>query len=79
MLSCNGVACCYDYMLFLDNRPFCLKINRLLCSMLKIDPRERIPFHRFFDFVDDIITSKIEVINILQGTSLKIVSDSSVR
>ena len=60
-------------------RPFRLRMNKLLRHMLKFDPQERMPFHSFFDTVDDLITSKIEVISLLHGTSFKIVSDQTVR
>lgn len=46
--------------------------------MLKLDPRERMTFTEFFETVDDIIRSKIEIINLLHGTSLKIISDPSL-
>ena len=46
--------------------------------MLKLDPRERMTFTEFFETVDDIIRSKIEIINLLHGTSLKIILDPSL-
>ena len=49
----------------------------LLCSMLKLDPRERMTFTEFFENVDDIIRSKVEVINLLHGTSVKIILDQT--
>lgn len=61
------------------SEPFRDQMNTLLRQMLKVDPRERISFPLFFDFVDDIITSKIEVFSLLHGTSLKIVFDPNVK
>lgn len=53
-------------------------MKNLLCSMLKLDPRERMTFTEFFETVDDIIRSKIEVINLLHGTTVKIISDPAL-
>jgi len=53
-------------------------MKNLLCLMLKLDPRERMTFAEFFDNVDDIIRSKVEVINILLGSSFKVISDPSL-
>ena len=50
-------------------------MNKLLQEMLKLDPMERMTFPEFFDWVDDIITSKIEIVNLLHGTSYKIIND----
>ena len=47
--------------------------------MLKVDARERMTFPVFFDFVDDIVTSKIEIIHLTHGTSFKILSDPNVK
>ncbi len=54
-------------------------MNHVLQLMLKYDPRDRMSFPVFFDTVDDIITSKIEVVNVLHGTSFKIVADPAVK
>ncbi len=59
-------------------RSFRDKMRNLLCSMLKLDPRERMTFTEFFETVDDIIRSKIEVVNILHGTTVKIISDPAL-
>ena len=60
------------------HRSFRDKMRGLLCSMLKLDPRERMTFPEFFETVDDIIRSKVEIINVLYGTSFKIISDPSL-
>jgi serine/threonine protein kinase len=52
-----------------------VKMNRLLKHLLKLDPQERMNFHEFFEFVEDLVHSKIEVVNLLQGTSGKIIYD----
>lgn len=57
------------------HRPFKHKMNDLLKAMLKLEPIERMTFQEFFDAVDDIITSKIEIISLLHGTSFKIMND----
>jgi hypothetical protein len=54
------------------------KMNTLLKSLLKLDPQERMSFPDFFEFVDDLVTSKIEVMNLLTGTSGKILYDSGM-
>ena len=56
-------------------RPFREKMNRLLCWLLKLDPHERMTFPEFFEFIDDLLTSKIEVFNLLHGTTFKIIFD----
>ena len=53
-------------------------MNRLLKDLLKLDASERMTFPEFFEFVDDLITSKVEVINLLHGTSLKIIFDPNM-
>ena len=53
-------------------------MNALLKSLLKLDPQERMSFPDFFEFVDDLVTSKIEVVNLLTGTSGKILYDSGM-
>lgn len=60
-------------------RPFRAKMNELLKEMLKLDATERMTFPQFFERVDDIITSKIEVVNLLHGTSFKIINDPNLR
>lgn len=54
------------------------KMNTLLVHLLKLDPQERMNFPEFFEFVDDLVSSKIEVVNLLQGTSGKIIYDTSM-
>lgn len=51
------------------------KMNSLLKSLLKLDPQERMSFPEFFEFVDDLVNSKIDIVNILLGTSGKIFYD----
>ena len=55
-----------------------VKMNSLLKSLLKLDPQERMSFPEFFEFVEDLVHSKIEVVNILHGTSGKIMYDRGV-
>ncbi len=57
---------------------FCKSITDLLVGMLKWDEKERFSFPVFFEKVDDIIESKVELINLLHGTSLKFILDSSL-
>ena len=59
-------------------RAFKQKINELLVSLLKLDPLERMTFPEFFDFVDDLMKSKVEVVNLLQGTSFKFMMDTAM-
>ena len=54
------------------------KMNSLLVHQLKLDPQERMSFPEFFEFVDDLVSFKIEVVNLLQGTSEKIIYDTSM-
>ncbi len=56
-------------------RGFREKMNQLLRAELKLDPAERMTFSEFYLAVDDIITSKIEIINLLHGTSMKVMHD----
>ena len=53
-------------------------MNNLLRAMLKLDPPERMTFTEFYNAVDDIITSKIEIINLLHGTSMKVMNDPNL-
>ena len=62
----------------LSHRPFREKMNNLLRAMLKLDPAERMTFNEFYTAVDDIITSKIEIVNLLHGTSMKVIMDSEL-
>jgi len=59
-------------------RPFRQKMNSLLRALLKLDPTERMTFPELFEFVDDLITSKVEVINLLHGTSFKFIFDPNM-
>ena len=54
-------------------------MNNLLKHLLKLDPQERMNFHEFFEFVEDLVHSKIEVVNLLQGTSGKIMYDRGMK
>ena len=67
------------YQCVLHDRPFREEMHKLLVHMLKVDARERMTFPVFFDFVDDIVTSKIEIIHLTHGTSFKILSDPNVK
>ena len=55
-----------------------VKMNSLLKSLLKLDPQERMSFPEFFEFADDLVNSKIEVVNLLTGTSGKIIYGSGM-
>ena len=50
-------------------------MTKLLQAMLKVDPSERMTFSEFEDAVDDLMTSKIMIINLLHGTSMKVIND----
>ena len=71
-------ACTYMYTLTHTHRPFKEKMNVLLKAMLKLEPMERMTFIEFFAAVDDIITSKIEIVSLLHGTSFKIMNDPNL-
>ena len=43
------------------------KMNTLLRQLLKLDPQERMNFDEFFEFVDDLVRSKIENHQYLTG------------
>ena len=60
-------------------RPFKQKMNQLLMSLLKLDPLERMTFPEFFDFTDDLIKSKVEVINLLHGTGFKFMMETGMK
>ena len=53
-------------------------MNTLLRALLKLDPTERMTFVELFEFVDNLITSKVEVTNLLHGTSFKIIFDPNL-
>ena len=59
--------------------PFKQKMNQLLISLLKLDPLERMTYPEFFDFVDDLIKSKVEVVNLLHGTAFKFMVESDMK
>ena len=63
---------------FCSPRPFQAKMNTFLQKMLKLDSIERMTFPQFFDEVDDMMKSKIEIVNLLHGTSHKIISDPNL-
>ena len=54
-------------------------MNQLLVSLLKLDPLERMTFSEFFDFVDDLMKSKVEVINLLHGSSFKFMMEPGMK
>ena len=53
-------------------------MNTLLRALLRLDPTERMTFPELFEFVDDLITSKVEVTNLLHGTSFKTIFDPNM-
>ena len=53
-------------------------MNTLLSSLLKLDVFERMTFPEFFDFTDDLIKSKVEVVNLLHGTSFKFMMEQGM-
>ena len=65
--------------IFLFYRPYKQKMNQLLVSLLKLDPLERMTFSEFFDFVDDLVKSKVEVINLLHGSSFKFMMEPGMK
>ena len=54
------------------------KIEELLVKLLKLEPSERMTFQEFFDFVDDLIKSKLTVINLQDGVMCKIEFDKQL-
>jgi hypothetical protein len=66
------------YRRHVDKKHCDLYVYKLLKEMLKLDPTERMTFPQFFDTVDDIITSKIEIVNLLHGTSHQIINDPNL-
>ena len=54
-------------------------MNQLLVSLLKLDALERMTYPEFFDFVDDLIKSKVEVVNLLHGTGFKFMVESDMK
>ena len=56
-------CCCHSY--------FKKKIEELLVKLLKLEPSERMTFQEFFDFVDDLVKSKLTVINVQDGVMIK--------
>lgn len=61
------ISCYHSY--------FKKKIEELLVKLLKLEPSERMTFLEFFDFVDDLIKSKLTVINLQNGVMIKIEFD----
>jgi hypothetical protein len=59
--------------------PFKQKMNQLLVSLLKLDPLERMTYPEFFDFTDDLIKSKVEVLDLLHGTSVKFMVETGMK
>ncbi len=78
MQFCVQVGSIWNICLLASPRPYRGQMNRLLSSLLKLDPAERMTFPEFFDFVDDLITSKVEVVNLLHGTTFKIIYDPNM-
>ncbi|XP_003387126.1 PREDICTED: inhibitor of nuclear factor kappa-B kinase subunit beta-like [Amphimedon queenslandica] len=72
----------YELPASLDERlsaPFKQKMNQLLVSLLKLDALERMTYPEFFDFVDDLLKSKVEVVNLLHGTGFKFMVESDMK
>ena len=69
----------FNMQIFLFYRPYKQKMNQLLVSLLKLDPLERMTFSEFFDFVDDLVKSKVEVINLLHGSSFKFMMEPGMK
>ena len=63
-------VCCHSY--------FKKKIEELLVKLLKLEPSERMTFQEFFEFVDDLIKSKLSVINLQDGVMCKIEFDKQL-
>lgn len=47
-------------------------------KLLKLEPSERMTFQEFYDFVDDLIKSKLTVINSQDGVMVKIEFDKQL-
>lgn len=54
-------------------------MNQLLVSLLKLDANERMNFDEFFTFVDDLMKSKVEVIDLLHGNSFKFMMEPGMK
>ena len=48
-------------------------------ALLKLDVNERMTFPEFFEFVDDLMKSKVEIINLLHGTSFKFMMEPGMK
>ena len=65
--------------MFVFRSPYKQKMNQLLVALLKSDPNERMTFDEFFDFIDDLIKSKVEVVNLLHGSSIKFMMEPGMK
>ena len=54
-------------------------MNQLLTALLKLDPVARMTFDEFFAFIDDLMKSKVEVVNLLHGTSFKFMLEPGMK
>lgn len=54
-------------------------MNELLVALLKLDANERMTFDEFFSFVDDLMKSKVEIIDLLHGTSFKFMMEPGMK
>jgi len=54
-------------------------MEELLVKLMKLEPSERMTFNEFFDFVDDLVKSKLTVINVQDGSVCKVEFDRNIR
>ena len=48
-------------------------------KLMKLEPSDRMTFIEFFDFVDDLVKSKLTVINVQDGSVCKVEFDKNIR
>jgi len=54
-------------------------MEELLVKLMKLEPSERMTFTEFFDFVDDLVKSKLTVISVQDGSVCKVEFDKNIR
>ncbi|XP_065893647.1 uncharacterized protein [Dysidea avara] len=54
------------------------KMEELLVKLMKLEPSDRMTFIEFFDFVDDLVKSKLTVINVQDGSVCKVEFDKNI-
>ncbi len=59
-------------------RSYRKNMTQLLRGMLTVNPVNRMTFEKFFTFVENLASSKVEIINLLHGTSFMIICNSKM-